>query len=310
MGHVADRSACPGCGENSSSELLSRPFLSSSIQGFLVDFYRAQGSIEIGQLKGADYVLAECRGCGLIWQRFILDEFLMHRLYEQWIDPSQSLHRHRQYGLDNYISYAEEIMKILAFFHRIPAKIRVLDFGTGWCEWIRMAHGFGCEAYGTDLAKAKLDYAATQGIRTVALEAIPEASFDVIHTEQVFEHLPNPREILFKLAAALRPGGLLKVSVPNADGIRMQLRRLPHDFQPARFRNDLLAVQPLEHINSFSRDPLIKMASMCGLQPIRFSSKVTWGYQTIRTLVQTIRATLGRTEKAARGLCVFFTKGT
>lgn len=45
----------------------------------------------------------------------------------------------------------------------------------------------------------------------VVTEPLPEGPFDVIHVRAVLQHLPQRREVLAKLAAALAPGGALVV---------------------------------------------------------------------------------------------------
>jgi SAM-dependent methyltransferase len=43
----------------------------------------------------------------------------------------------------------------------------------------------------------------------IVAEPIGEATFDLVHTRLVIEHLPEPERLLEMLAAATRPGGLL-----------------------------------------------------------------------------------------------------
>lgn len=49
-------------------------------------------------------------------------------------------------------------------------------------------------------------------------------SFDFINSEQVFEHLVEPRQALASLSRALRCGGLLRISVPNGSDVDARLK--------------------------------------------------------------------------------------
>jgi hypothetical protein len=49
-----------------------------------------KGGVEFEYLQGARFVLQQCRTCGLIFQGQIGNDVLMHKLYEEWIDPAHA----------------------------------------------------------------------------------------------------------------------------------------------------------------------------------------------------------------------------
>jgi hypothetical protein len=91
---------------------------------------------------------------------------------------------------------------------------------------------------------------------------------DFVNTEQVFEHLSDPYEIISILASALRRGGLLKISVPQAPDLEYRLNGFDWNASPGR-RSLLTAVHPLEHVNCFDARSLIALARRVGLEPVR-----------------------------------------
>jgi len=51
----------------------------------------------------------------------------------------------------------------------------------------------------------------------------PEQLFDVIRSDNVIEHLPDPKQVLTKLRGLLRPGGQFRVMVPNGKALSIHL---------------------------------------------------------------------------------------
>ena len=53
----------------------------------------------------------------------------------------------------------------------------------------------------------------------------PDHHFDVVSLWHVFEHLPNPEEILREIARILKPHGLLVIEVPNLSSWQFKISR-------------------------------------------------------------------------------------
>ena len=73
-----------------------------------------------------------------------------------------------------------------------------------------------------------------------ALAALPDASFDIVFTSHVLEHLPDLKEPLRLFARLLKPGGLLLAFVPNADGVSARERGF--DWGPLIDQDHVLAL--------------------------------------------------------------------
>lgn len=138
----------------------------------------------------------------------------------------------------------------------------------GWGKWCYMAKAFGCDSYGTELSKSKIEYAKKNGIKVITWDEIPKHRFDFINTEQVFEHIPNPLETLCYLKRAIKPNGLIKISVPNCKNIKKKLK-INDWMAPKSSKNSLNPVSPLEHINCFNQSSIIKMANIAGFERIK-----------------------------------------
>ena len=290
------RKHCPTCKSTNTIEIYSCSFLKSPIKEFLKSFYSPQGKVEFEYLKGANFILKECNNCGTIFQKEIPNDFLMNKLYEEWIDPEKAFKSHlEKVNLSNFSYYAQEVMMVIAFFNRIPSQLKFFDYGMGWGKWCYMAKAFGCGSYGTELSKTRIEYAQSQGTKVITWEEIPNYRFDFINTEQVFEHIPEPLKTLRCLKKSLKHNGLIKISVPNGKDIRRRLR-IGDWLAPKGSKNSLNSVSPLEHINCFKQASIIRMADIVELElvkmpmPLQLANTTNWNgmKQIIKNLARPI----------------------
>lgn len=265
-GHFVERTACPACGGAGHGRLFRAPFVEPPIRDYLAAFYSDRGGIDLTYLEGIEYVLARCTGCGLVYQQLVPDDELMSRIYDEWTDPGRVLHESD--SLEYRLALIDEVVTMFGLFPRPPAELRFLDFGMGSGIWCRIASSLGCQAHGTEISRQRLSQAASMGIPLVTWDEIPGAGFDLINAEQVFEHLREPLATLRHLRTGLRPGGMVKLSVPRGDDILRRLKTMDWTA-PKGSRTSLNAVSPLEHINCFGHDALVRMAQIAGLEVVR-----------------------------------------
>jgi SAM-dependent methyltransferase len=275
------RERCPCCQTTQVRELYRCSYDDPAIQDYLTTAYKAVGpGIDYAALRGELFILVECLNCELVYQQYIPDSALMEQLYEHWIDPQTVFARHQQSDtLVYYGRYAQEIMQVMAVLGQSPHTLTFLDYGMGWGKWARMAQAFGTTAYGTELSPSRIAYAQQYGITVLNDSKLPNYQFDFINTEQVFEHLPEPLETLRLLKNSLKPGGLLKISVPDGTDLKRRLNVL--DWRaPKGSRNSLNPVSPLEHINCFKRITLQKLAASVGLIEYQIPLTIQYAFAT------------------------------
>ncbi|MCR4316380.1 MAG: class I SAM-dependent methyltransferase [Planctomycetes bacterium] len=277
--HFIARTSCPACEGTEFRTIYKCAFLEDRIKNYLADFYSETGGVEFECLENATYELCECLRCALIFQKMVADDFLMERLYEHWIDPDRNFELHRKRdGLKLFAPLASDVAQMVAFIGKINSECRFLDFGMGWGNWARMAKAFGVQVAGCELSARRIEHARKSGIEVLSYDEIPGREFDLINTEQVFEHIPKPRETLRHLVRALAPGGIVKIYVPDAFGIKRRLRVADWSAQESS-RNSLNPVAPLEHINCFSRKSIVALADSAGLREVFVPMKLQLQYQ-------------------------------
>ena len=282
------RSHCPGCQSPERFDLVKASLTKPPLLDYLLSFYAAQGGVDLEYLHEQDYVLSECLNCGLIYQQEIPGEWLLHKLYEEWIDPTQvfeSIERRRPIGY--FSGLGKEVISIVRHFDCLPSELRFLDFGMGWGHWCRIAQALGCEVYGMEVSAPRINYARQTGIHVIDYEEIATLRFDFINTEQVIEHLAEPRKTIDYLRQSLKSGGILKISVPDGADVKQKLKRWNWQA-PKASRDSLNPVAPLEHINCFNRDVLVRVARDLSLEPIDYRS-FQGNMETVQRLIVIFR---------------------
>jgi SAM-dependent methyltransferase len=264
--YFVNRNQCPSCLSKNTESVFIKKFTQDPIKKYLEEFYNSQGFIELEYLEEADYELMECQDCTLVYQRYIPNDFLMTKLYNEWISPEVIQSEiEKKHSLKFYFFLSKQIYKICKTMNKNPSDLRVLDFGMGWGSWCKMASAFGIEAFGVEISEDRIQYAKKFGIENLYIEALEKNSFDFINTEQVFEHIPNPNEILKILSNSLKPGGLLKISVPDGNLVKEKLSIMNWDA-PKNHPDSLNIVAPLEHINCYTTKSIVDLAEMNGLK--------------------------------------------
>jgi SAM-dependent methyltransferase len=258
---LVERPTCPVCGSPPGRTIYACAFADPPIRDYLIRFYPSFTEVDLALLTPGELVLEECSRCFAVWQRFAPTGDLLSRLYEDWAADGGALERHDDAAYHR--AAAEEILLVQALAGKRPSEIAVLDFGMGWGRWPRLAAAFGMDAYGIELSRHQSEYASSQGVKVLTLEELPPARFDFVNTEQVFEHLVDPRGTLQALARSLAPGGWLKIAVPDASGIAQRLER------PDWSSRALNPVAPLEHLNAFGGRALEELGRQAGLRLAR-----------------------------------------
>src|SRR4051812_12803199 len=100
---------------------------------------------------------------------------------------------------------------------------RMLDMGCGDGAWtLDVARHIGADdVHGVEMISAAADGARARGIDVVAadlaapLTVYEDESFDVIHSNQVIEHLRDTDCFMQEIRRLLRPGGYALVSTNN-----------------------------------------------------------------------------------------------
>jgi SAM-dependent methyltransferase len=143
---------------------------------------------------------------------------------------SERYGRHHRAERSREFVFAEpERRELFARYVGGPGR-RVLDIG---CRYGALTRSYldGNEVVGVDVDREALAEAARLGIETHWADAdaplaFPDASFDVVVTGELLEHIRDPAGLVAEAARVLRPGGRIVGSVPNGFRLKNRLRFL------------------------------------------------------------------------------------
>lgn len=172
---------------------------------------------EIYKERGA-LGIVRCLSCGLLYVNPRLRD--PEKIY--WGDA------------DKYFKEARLIFEGEAKHHRDPNYLSdlktiykykpsgdFLDIGTNMGFFLRNARGREWNLYGVEPSPALSEMARKYfglNVKTAFLQeaGFADSFFDVVTMTDVFEHLPEPGEVLTEVHRILKPDGILFIKVPNA----------------------------------------------------------------------------------------------
>lgn len=122
------------------------------------------------------------------------------------------------------LSFRRRILTLLEYLD-IKSSDKVLDAGCGEGFYVMLlAELYGCQIVGLDndpeiLNRAKKWIGEKEGIKFIVgdVTELPfeNESFDKIILSEVLEHIPDDKKALAEVYRALKPGGVLGITVPN-----------------------------------------------------------------------------------------------
>lgn len=176
------------------------------------------------------------------------------------------------------------------------AGARLLDVGSAHGWFLEEAAARGADATGIEPDEEVAAKPLSRGL-AVRSGYFPEVvadseSFDIVTFNDVLEHIPDVRATLQACARVVRPGGILSVNIPSADGLGYHVAstaaRLGVRGPFERFWQYGL---PSPHCHYFTRASLAKLMTECGFVVEEISALSAISREGLWDRVHTFRRT-------------------
>ena len=156
--------------------------------------------------------LCQCKNCDFI--------------FSVRIPTNEELEKHYDgYGRNDYLSpiTVKRYHEILDSFEPYRKTNKIIDVGCGIGYFLVEAKKRGWEVYGSEFTETAIKINEEKGIKMekgeLNMSNYEIASFDIITSFEVLEHINNPQEEINKFFQLLRKGGLLYFTTPNFNSI-------------------------------------------------------------------------------------------
>lgn len=192
------------------------------------------------------FILKKCIDCDFIWQENTPKENFLKKIYDNIIDPTDSLRKSKKINSSQIKFFQNEIF----YFQNLLKKknLNVLDFGAGWGNWLISIQKYCSNVYATELSLVRKKYLINNNIKVINLNKKKNYInyFDIVRLEQVLEHVTNLNKIVLTIKKIMKKGSILSIGVPNGKYVikneRIIIKKGP--------------IQPLEHLNCFNNKSL------------------------------------------------------
>ena len=233
-----------------------------------------------------------CGSCGMVY----IPEIVPLRVWDDYFSTLPAAREHLHAQLEATIT--PEAMEAsrkrfgryyeLAKQHGLPAKgARMLDIGTHTGGSLIVAAEWGITAHGIEGLEEAVHFArmhrpGLQIAHGTAEQFDPESFgglFDIVTMWETLEHTVDPIEALRRAWQAMKPGGLVVVTVPNVRNVQCSLLREHCYFAYGGY-------QGVGHINLFSPDSLRSAFIAGGFEPLHMETEFGTDWRQIAYYVQ------------------------
>lgn len=229
---------------------------------------------QMGFAAEQTFPIVKCQGCGFIYALHVLSESLLQHVYSTVI----SVEKAKAYRKESVWAWGK--LPRLSYLFSLATKqsdaeVKFLDYGCGWGETLQIGRACGIQCFGVEIEPQRIQFLRDQGFTvTETLDSLAnKAPFDIVYSNTVLEHVPNPREVLKHLAAVTKVGGYGFFGVPAYSERRIQ--NICKNYYKGKGLQDK-NINPWEHLNYFSPQNFRLMLHECGFKVIATLSSLEY----------------------------------
>ncbi len=160
------------------------------------------------------------------------------------------------------LNYRDRLDMLTA--HLSVGQRSLLDIGSGPGLFLKFAADCGWRVHGIDPSIQAAAHTREMGLPVTQAffgsENVGDlGTFDVVHMNNMLEHVPNPRELVEKASTHLSENGLICIGVPNDYNPLQEALRDKGGFDP-------WWIVPSHHLNYFTFDSLNRLLTAAGFR--------------------------------------------
>lgn len=219
--------------------------------------WNGHAGARLAHVKGHD--ILDCTPCGFRHAVPLPDPEAMEREYRETYYTQEKPTFLAHASEDQSWAELAQTDRLEIFEQALAAdRRRLLDIGSGPGFFLKTAQSRGWQVKGIEPSRQAAAHARTLGVEVVEgffnAETAPTLGrFDVVHLNNVLEHIPDPIALLALARDRIAPGGLVCVNVPN-------------DFSPFQLaaRAGQWWLAPPHHLNYFDFETLSGLLERLG----------------------------------------------
>jgi len=219
-----------------------------------------------GMLELEHIPIVRCDNCHFVYTQKLLSSYWLDIFWNHifLVEESQKKIKRNKKRLRNLKVWSELGSYLLRKHLSDPAQINILEYGCGWGDFMTTARSENVSCLGIEIDPTKVAYCKQQGIEIYKnLDQIPKnRSFNILYSDQVVEHLPDPVGTMEKIKPWLTPDFVGFFSVPNYSDKRMK-QSIANIQSGKTFDKDLIT---WDHLNYFSPSSVYGFLNQCGFE--------------------------------------------
>jgi len=242
---------------------------------------------------GGEFGTDRCTSCGLVMTtpRLTPDELARH--YPPTYVP-YSVPAERRGRLGRVLKAGAQLPYRLCYGTPSAAPprpgARLLDLGCGGGAYLAQMAREGWEVWGLEPsaeaaahARAALSLPPERIVVASAEDAeLPRDAFDLVTMSHVLEHLSDPVAVLERIHGWLRPGGTLRIRIPNTRSLESRI-----------FGRLWLGLELPRHLQHFDRDTATRLLEQAGFRVTRVVPELQ-ASSLLGSISHVVNALLGR----------------
>lgn len=229
------RKFCPLCKSKKVKIIFSKKFDQIKTKEFFKSHLNKKFPMKI--LNNRYYEISECEKCYFIFQKNILNKKYNYKFYNDYVDHEDALKK-------NIFKWNAEIDLINRIFE--DKNINILEYGAGLGAWLKPIKNNGYKnIHAVEISKIRRKYLMKLNIKSSAKLKGINKKFDLIYSDQTFEHLTEPGKVINNLSKLLKKNGYIIFKIPSGFNFK---NKLGDNY----FAQKDEAI-PLEHINIFTK---------------------------------------------------------